>query len=64
MYFLSVSSSLPLRKAVFGVWPMARNTPVASTVRSGSPTVLASRAGDAGLVVAQHFGERRGSRGF
>ena len=43
MYFLSVSSSLPFRKAVFGVWPMARNTPVTGFSSSGSPTVLGSR---------------------
>ncbi len=33
MYFLSVSSSWPSRNAVLGVWPMARNTPAASTSR-------------------------------
>ena len=43
MYFFAVNASLPFRKAVFGVWPMARNTPVTSCVRSGSPTVLAKR---------------------
>jgi hypothetical protein len=43
MYFFGVRSSWPSRNPVLGVWPIARNTPAASTVssRAGS-SVLAS----------------------
>ena len=55
----SVSSSLPFRKAVLGVWPMARKKPVISSVQVGlADGALQADAGHAVLVVAQHFGRR------
>ena len=65
MYFFSVNANLPFRNAVFGVWPMARNTPATGCRRSGSPTVLCEpHAGHAVACRCPTLRRACGSRGF
>ena len=55
-YCFSVSSSWPSRKAVFGVWPMARNMPEAGRSCVLSSVVLRRRTAVTPCFrVAQHF---------